>query len=254
MKFNVPSAIRTAKSVITANSPVLLVGTAVAGVIATGVLAAKGGYQARGIIDAAREEKDGVEPTLPEKFSLTWLCFAAPVLTATSTVASVIGVHAIHTKRYAALAGLYAIATSKLDDMSAKAEEALGSNKKVQQFRDDLSQLSVERGDEFEDNEVIITGNGTELCFDEHSGRWFMSSHARLESAVNDLNHALLSDNRSLNEFYDYIGLQGNSAGRLVGWNSGTKVSPKFSSVLTSDGRPAISFGFREEPRLDAVR
>lgn len=244
--MNLSSAVRTAKSVITANSPVLLVGTAVAGVVTTGILAAKGGYNARGIIDAAQAEKDE-DLSLQEKVSLTWLCYAAPAVTGASTIASVVGVHTIHTKRHAALAGLYAVTTNKLDDYREKAEELLGT-KKTQELNDAVGQKAVDR-DPIEDHEVIIIDSGTELCYDEWSGRYFMGSVALIERAVNEINLQLVeSGEASLNEYYDHLGLKPIPMGLRFGW-SGAKINARFGSVTSSDGRPAISVWFHDEPK-----
>ena len=51
-KFNISRSMKTVKSVVTANSPVLLLGTAIAGVVTTAVVSARAGYKARGIVDA----------------------------------------------------------------------------------------------------------------------------------------------------------------------------------------------------------
>lgn len=244
--MNLSSVVRTAKSVITANSPVLLVGTAVAGVVATGVLAAKGGYKARGIIDDARADK--AEPlTTTEKVQLTWLCYAAPAITGVSTIASVVGVHTIHTKRHAALAGLYAITSTKLDDYREKAEELLGS-KKTQELNNAVAQKAVD-DDPIQNHEVIITGGGNELCYDDWSGRYFMGSVAKIESAVNEVNRRLMEDGDvTLNYFYENIGLPSASMGENFGW-SGKKIEARFGAVQSSDGRPAIGVWFQPEPK-----
>lgn len=249
--MNIASSLKTVKSVITANSPVLLVGTAIAGVVATGVLAAKGGYNARGIVDEA--EANRTEPlTVPEKVQLTWLCYAAPALTGASTIAATVGVHTIHTKRHAALAGLYAVTTTKLDDYREKAEELLGT-KKAQELNNEIAQRNIdreiERGNDFIDHEVIITDNGDALCYDEWSGRYFMGSVNKIESAVNEVNRLLIDNgDASLNDFYDYVGLTPISMGTRFGW-SGEKIEARFGTVKTTDGRPAISFWFHKEPK-----
>ena len=93
-KFNLNRGLKTVRSVITANSPVLLVGATITGVVATGILSAKAGYKARGIIDEEKarrgdaavanqifdthvEEKAvydaAAELTTKEKAQLTWL-------------------------------------------------------------------------------------------------------------------------------------------------------------------------------------
>lgn len=245
--MNFSSTLKTARNVITANSPALLVGTAIAGVVTTAILAAKGGYKARGIIDEAEEER-GSELNTQEKIQLTWLCYAAPALTGASTIAATIGVHTIHTKRHTALAGLYAVTSNKLDDYQEKAEELLGT-KKAQAINDSTAQKSIDRAGPVNDHEVYVLENGTQLCQDELSGRYFMGSVPIIERAINNINRQINDDGDvSLNEFYDHVGLPPIQLGQDLGW-SGTKVEAKFGSGTTSDGRPAITFWFQPTPK-----
>ena len=252
MKLDVSKSLRTAKNVITANSPVLLVGTAVVGVVTTGVLAAKGGYKARAIIDEEEARRAELETstqlTLPEKVQLTWLCYAAPAITGASSIAAVVGVHTIHNKRNAALAGLFAVTSNKLDDYQEKAEELLGV-KKSQQVRDEMAQKGIDDGEPFDDNEVIITGHGTELCRDDGLGRYVLSSLPAIEAAVNDLNRELLKNDANLNYIYDSLGLSPVEMGETLGWSAGEMVEAKFGNGrLSQDGRPVISFWFSPAP------
>lgn len=275
--MNLSSTINAVKSVITANSPALLVGTAVAGVVATGVLSVRAGWKARGIVEAeawkrvseaemeaavseearvAYEERTAVrkarrdafnEITLQEKAKLVWPCFVPPILTGASTIASVAGVHLIHTKRHAAFSGLYAVTSTKLDDYREKAEELLGNNK-TQTLNNEHGQRSVDRNP-IEDNEVIITGNGTELFYDDWSGRYFQSSMGLVESAINEVNRQLIDEgDAALNDFYERVGLSPIPMGNRFGW-SGQKVEGRFGAVTTSDGRSAISVWFHQEPK-----
>lgn len=244
--MNLSKTIRTGKSIVTANSPVLLVGAAIAGVVSTGVLAAKGGYKARGIIDEAQAAQ--VEPlTVQEKAKLTWLCYAVPAVTGVTTIASVVGVHTIHTKRHTALAGLYAVTATKMDDYRDKAEELLGA-KKAQALNDAIGQAAVDR-DPIENHEVIITDSGSELFYDDWSGRYFMSSVPIAERAVNGVNLQIVEGGAaSLNDFYDNVGLPAIPPGQNFGWDSGKKIEARFGSVNTSDGRSAVALFFQHEP------
>lgn len=250
--MNIAPYIRTAKSVITANSPVLLLGTTVAGVVTTGVLAAKAGYKARGIVDEAEgryKEPDGEfgELTIQEKAQLTWLCYATAGISGAGTIAAAVGTHTIHTKRANAMAALYAVTSNKLDDMSEKAEKLLGP-KKTQELKNELAQKHMDR-DPVKDEEVYMLDNGTELCYDEWSGRYFMSSMPKLESAVNDVNRVMIDyGDVSLNDFYDRIGLPTIPMGDEFGW-SGGKIDARFGAAIASDGRSAISVGFLESPK-----
>lgn len=253
MRMNLSKAMNTTKNVITANSPVLLVGTAVTGIIATGVLAAKGGYKARGIVDAAQAERDMQTNSAPltnvEKAQLTWLCYATPAVTGAGAIAACIGAHAVHTKRNAAMAALYAVTTDKLDDYREKAEELLGP-KKTQELNDSVAQASHDRHPE--NYEVVIPADngGSELMYDEWSGRTFTGSIPIVERAVAEMNTQLVeSGDASLNDYYDHIGLTPIPMGTQFGWSGGKKLSPRFGTTTTSDGRVARSVWFHQEPK-----
>jgi hypothetical protein len=266
--MNITSYVKTAKSVITANSPVLLVGTTIAGVVTTGVLAAKAGYKARGIIDEERMNRvaspeppfdtftdyystyidQAPELAVQEKVQLTWLCYATAGISGAGTIAAAVGTHTVHTKRANAMAALYAVTSNKLDDMTEKAEELLGP-KKTQQLQNDVAQKAIDRRPDFEDSEVLMTDEGTELCYDDWSGRYFMSSMPKLEAAINDVNRQLIDEgDASLNDWYDRIGLPDIPMGTSFGW-SGTKIEGRFGAVTAPDGRPAISVWFQRAPK-----
>lgn len=272
MNLNLSSGLRTVQNVITANSPVLLVGTAIAGVVGTGILAAKGGYKARGLVDAERmrrvaspeppfdtflEYKEEYEQKAPplvlmEKVKLTWLCYAVPAVTGASTIASVVGLHTIHTKRHAALAGLYAVTTGKLDDYREEAEKLLGE-KKTQELNDAIGQKSVTR-DPLINHEVIPNEDPEVLSVfkDEWGGRYVRASVPIIDRACYEINLQLIeSGEASLNEFYDYLGLPPVQMGTHFGWPAGTKLEPRFSTATLPNGDPIRTFWFNEEPKYD---
>lgn len=255
---NLASYVKTVKTVITANSPVLLLGTTIAGVATTAVLSAKAGWNARGTVEAEIkkrvEDPDGPHPfeplTTQDVVKLTWPYFALPAISAGGTIAAAVGTHAIHTKRAHAMSALYAVTSHQLDDMSEKAEELLGP-KKAQQLKDDLAQRNADRFQNEDDCEIMLTGDGTELCHDAFTGRWFMSSMQKLESVINEMNRMLIDgEDVDLNEFYLQIGLNGIPMGQYVGWGPPARIEGVFGSVLNhKEGRSAIDVTFRPAPK-----
>ena len=266
--IDISAFVKTTKNIITANSPVLLVGAAIAGVVSTGVLAAKGGYKARGIVEDERMRrvvspeppfdtfreyyheyvKKAPELTNLDKAKLTWLCYALPAVTGASSIASVLGVHVIHVKRHAALAGLYAVATTKLDEYGEKAEELLGP-KKTQALNDHMAQKAVDKND-FVNNEVIITGDGNELFYDELSGRYFGSNLASIEKAAGELNFNLSKHGDvNIGQFWEDIGLPRIELGDEYGWNCNRVELRTGKAVTTNDGRSAVAVWFQPAPK-----
>ena len=252
--MNIASYVKTARSVITANSPVLLLGTTIAGVVTTGVLAAKAGYQARGIVEAQplRSEDEGetyIPLTNQEIIQLTWKCYATASLSGAGTIAAAVGTHTVHTKRANAMAALYAVTSNKLDDMTEKAEELLGP-KKTQELQNRVGQKALDRNPQTEDTEVLMLDDGVELCYDDWSGRYFMGSVQKLEAVINDVNRMLIDrGDASLNELYDFMGLSPIPMGEDWGW-SGEKIQGRFGAVKTTDDRPAIAFSFHPAPKV----
>ena len=250
-KLNLNRGLKTAKAVITANSPVLLVGATITSVVATGVLAARGGYKARGIVDAAQAQKGPETPlTTQEKVQLTWLCYAPAALAGAGGISSCLGVHFVHTKRFAELAGLYAVTSGKLDDMKEEVEEML-TGKKQQDLNDRLAQKSAD-ANPLINNEVVMTQNGTELCYDDWTGRWFHSNMNAIAGVVNEVNAILIDEGElDLNTFYDRLGLTNIPMGTDFGWQHSKtgKLSLIYGNITAPDGRPAIAISFRDAPQ-----
>jgi len=229
--MNITSYVKTVRSVITANSPVLLLGTTITGVVTTG-----------------EPGEDAPNLTPQEIVQLTWPSFTLPTISAAGTIAAAVGTHTVHTKRANAMAALYAVTSNKLDDMTERAEELLGP-KKTQQLQNDVAQKALTRRSMDEDAEVYMTNEGEELCFDEWSGRYFMGSVQGIESAINDVNRQIIDQGDAcLNDFYESVGLNSIEIGETFGW-SGTKIEARFAAVTSKDGRPAISVGFHKAPK-----
>jgi hypothetical protein len=256
-KFDFSRGMKTVKTLITANSPVLLVGATLTGVVATGFLAAKGGWKARGIVDAAQAERgpEAAPLTLQEKTKLTWLCYAPAAIAGASAATSCLGVHYVHTKRFAELAGLYAITSGKLDDYKEKVEEAL-TGKKKEDFQSYMAQKSAD-STPLVNNEVIITEGGKELYHDDFSGRWFLSSMAQVDKVVNDVNALFIDEGEmDLNTFYDHLGLPGIPIGTDFGWQQAKtrRIEVVHGTIKTPDGQAANTISFRHDPKPERGR
>lgn len=222
------------------NSPVVLTAVGTVGVVTTGILAAKGGMKAADIL---REEDS--ELTNTEKAAKTWKCYVPAATSGVLTCGAVICSSQISTRRTAAMAAAYSLSERKLNEYRDKVLEKVGE-KKEEEIRAAVNQDRV-RGTY--STELGLTGKGDQICYDSMSGRYFLSTVEAIKFAMNKVNFMINSDGHaSLSDFYDALGLETNGFSEEVGWTSEELMDISFTTVLTSDDKPAICLDYNTKP------
>ena len=230
------------------NSPAILTGIGITGMLTSTVLAVKATPKALKLLDQAENDKCD-ELTTVEKIKVAWKPYIPAVISGSVSIACLIGANSAHAKRNAALATAYKISESALTDYRSKVIETVGE-KKEKTIREKVDKERLQQAP-VSKNEVIVTSNDNTLCFDAISGRYFTSDIEKLKKAENELNKRTLSEMYiSLNEFYNEIGLSGNDIGNNLGWNiDDGLIDLHFSSQLADDGRPCVVVDYHIAPR-----
>jgi len=229
------------------NSPTILTGLSVAGLITTAVLAVKATPKALELIQAA-EDAELRELTKLETIKVTWKCYIPAAIMGSVTVGCMIGAHSISARRNAALASAYSIADTALKEYHNKVVETLGENK-ARKIKDELAQDKLKK-DPVANKEIIVTGKGDMLCYDALSGRYFKNNIENLRRIQNDFNRNLINEMYvSLNEIYYAMGLPGIKVGDELGWNVDTMIEFHFSAQLTEEGEPCIVVDYLVGPK-----
>lgn len=249
---------------VNANSPILLTGLAVAGVVSTAIFAVRATPQAVRLVSEAEVRHLDAESYKPDdqpyaEFSTlqivqaAWKVYLPTAGMGLATILCIIGAQSINTRRQAALVGGFTIAETSLREYRDKVIELEGS-KLDQKVRDAVQQDRVLADPS--SNEIIILGSGNVLCYDKYSGRYFESSMEDIRKAQNDLNEAMINGDMyaSLNELYQRIGLPITKMGEGLGFSTERLVDINFSSVLTERGEPCLAIDFRAEPMQDYYR
>lgn len=248
--MNFRQLVRQAERVVVNNSPAILTGLGVAGALTTAYLAGTASFKAAQII-ALRQNlndvsDDGREFTLKENFELVWKLYVPTAGAAIFTISAIIFANRISDRRAAAVAAAWAISEKAMEEYKEKVIEKLGP-KKEQTARDELNQERVNKT--FSSQNVIIIGKGDVLCCEVFTGRYFMSDMETLRKAMNDVNLQINNDlYASLTDFYDLIGLPTTGISDDIGWNHGDKLELNFSTTLTDDNRPCITFEYSIHP------
>lgn len=242
------------------NSPVILTGLAVAGVISTAYSAFKAGPRADKILDEYRKDmrdchpkdKEAKRAVVGETVKKMVPVVAPTVIMGGSTIACVVGSHSISSRRIAVLSAAYSLSESTVKNLNSKMEEILGE-KKTRAIKDSIMKdklRETEKNDQklLGGGNVIVPDNGYVLCKDLHSGRPFYSTAEKIKQAIVKCSFDVQQDMWvSLNEFYDEIGspqLEHIPLGDDLGWNVEDTIRGQLpitlTAILTDDGKPCL--------------
>jgi hypothetical protein len=234
------------------NSPAILTAIGVVGTVSTAYFTGKASFKAAEIIrDQELAMKDGkpifVPMDLRGKFELTWKLYIPAVGTGAMTIACIICANRIGNRRAAAMAAAYSISERAFTEYKEKVVEKIGANKE-RAVRDELAQDRVNRNPKTQ-NEVIISGGGEVLCYDEYSGRYFESSMEEIKKAMNDTNYRILNDGfASLGDFYERLSLPSTKYSEEVGWNTDHPLEIMFSTTMSDDNKPCLAIDYQTVP------
>lgn len=250
-KKSISNFVKTVGNKLSEHSPEILTGIGITGLLSTTVLAVKATPKALQLIDEKKEEMNTDELTNTEVVKTCWKCYIPAAVTASVSVACLIGANSVNSKRNAVLATAYKLSESAFSEYKEKVIETIGE-KKEEEVRDKIAKGRIEKNP-VESNEVIITGKGDVLCYDIVSGRYFKSDVDKIRKAENTLNKKLMNDMYcSLNEFYDLIGLPFTQMGFELGWNvNDSLVEIEFSTQLSEDDTPCVVIQYSVLPKCD---
>lgn len=249
-------------------SPEILTGIGIAGWITTTVLAVKATPKALHLIEdeidrqndenvkeAVRLNQDICEHVTKLKpldlVKTCWKPYMPALGLGVVSTSCIISANAIHYKRNAALATVYAISERTLLRYKDKVVETLGE-KKEKEISNKVAQENVDQN-KVSDRSIIITSKGNTLCMDAFSGRYFRSDVDNIKKAINKINRDLTYDHYvSLNTVYGEIGLDNVKNGELLGWNlDNGLIEPRFDTCLAENDEPCVVIDFYIQPKYD---
>ena len=244
---------------ISNNSPSLLTGLSVAGLITVVIMAVRATPKALRILEEealyretrSDEETDNVPITKFEAIKLVWTCYIPAAVMGGVTIACIIGANTISLKRTAALASVYSLAKETLNEYQTRVIETIGENKHVK-IKDEIAKAKIDKNP-LNNNTVIVTGKGDTLCYDSISGRYFKSDIEKIRKVQNELNKDLMSEmSISLNDAYYALGLSNIKLGEDLGWSIDDGLMEfDFSSQLSEDGVPCLVIDYCVDPLYD---
>lgn len=251
MKF-IPTAVtlkvaRTAL-VLQKNSPNILFGVGVAGVVATAVLASKATLEVDGVLTAHEKDIEKIKKAAtlqPEKYdedavqrdkivlyarTTTQLVklYGPTVISGIITIACLTKSHNILSERNAGLAAAYAIIDKGFKEYRKRVEKEFGTEKDLELLHTSEEREYIEETKQ--GHKVVVqkvaSRNGMPSVyakfFDEVNPSWQRNpdyNYVFIRSRQQYANDMLKSRGHLfLNEVYDMLGIERTSAGAVVGW------------------------------------
>ena len=251
------------------NSPAVLFGAGVIGVVTTTVLACKATLQVETVLDKAQKDLANIDEVIAnktaEKVGMTYSekdakkdkayvyirtgvalgkLYAPALICGVGSVAALAGAQHILNKRNAALTAAYTTLKRSYDNYRDRVCAEVGREKEADIYRDIQEEEVVDEQTGKKKTVKRVGKDGLSIyarLFDENSTSWsrapeYNITYLRCQQTY--ANQLLQSRGHVfLNEIYDALGLPRSAEGAVVGWIKGSK-----------DGDDYIDFGIFDDP------
>lgn len=205
------------------HSPTILSIIGVVGVIGTAVLAVRATPKALERIRADSRTNHNGDPcafTKKEAIASAWKCYIPAMLTGTATILCIMGANVLNRRQQASLASAYAFMQESYQNYRKAAKSVYGEDadsKIIAEMAKDTyiapDGYALYFPDEDGDSEKL-------LFYDMFSNRYFNATLAAVLNAEYHVNRNLqLKGEICINEFYDFLGIEGTKDGDIIGWN-----------------------------------
>ena len=195
-----------------------------AGVVATSVMAVKATPKAMKLIEQAKEEKQD-ELTKFEKVRAAAPVYIPTVLVGVSTIACVFGANILNKRQQASLLSAYALVENSYKEYRNKLKELYGE----EAHQSIIDAIAIEKSEKKYITSECLSFNcdlsleeetsEPVLFYDEHSNRYFEATIEQVMNAEYHLNrNFVLRGAVCLNEFYEFLGIETNDYGSVLGW------------------------------------
>ncbi|MCC8049749.1 MAG: DUF6353 family protein [Clostridiales bacterium] len=229
-------------------SPALLIAAGTIGLVTGAVMAWKASRKVDDEIEVAKQDKadeiekevEEVELTPAETAKAVWKTVVPVAAIEIISVGCIIGGYTIKRHRMDAVVTAATLSASQLKLYQEKALETVGP-KKEKEIKAAVSKEQLDKKFEsnLSDDDIIVTGRGTQLFFEPTQNCLFYSDREFIQKCFNNLNMRMINEMYiTLNELYSELGLPSTSIGDDLGWTvEDGQFEPSFDAIFTRDGR-----------------
>lgn len=258
MKLNLKPLIRSLGGSLEKHAPEFLVSVGIAGLFGSIVLAVKATPKAMDDIAEAAAKKadtsnDGL--TKMEVVKATWKNYIPAAATALGSAGCIIAGTTVSLRRGTAIATAYKLSEEAFREYKEATVDVVGKDKE-KEIRAHVAEKKIQTTP-IDDNNIFMTGKGSDLCFEPITGRYFWSNSNAIDHDINLFNARLIDDGEaSLNDFFEFLGLK--TVSEIIGDNlcwrySGRGLSDlceiSYKPVMTENRGTALALVYDNPPR-----
>lgn len=231
------------------NSPAILTGVSIIGVLTTIITASQDTLKARDISDKA-QPRNG-----KEEFKITWKCYIPTAISATTTIGCILGSHYCSVKQKEVLTSAYLLSQTTLQEYQKRVIERIGQNKE-RAIREEVTKAVADRqvpviGPYNDNMDIIDTGHGNTLFYDVPGDRYFKSDINYLKTQANDLNRDVRTEMwYDWNEICYRWGLPFKKYGSELIFDIDRPFDPKFVPEMMENGQVRINVDYELYPKV----
>lgn len=214
-----------AKLFLSRNASTILTIVGGFGVVGTAVLAATATPKAMAVVEEAKEEK-GEELTTWETVKAAGPAYIPAIAAGAGTLICIFGANVLNKHNQAALTSAYALINESYNQYKGKLKELYGE----EAHNNIVDAIAIEKAEEMRVCNYNLTSycdlsiaDGTSeqvLFYDEFANRYFQSTIEQVMNAEYHINrNFVLRGYVTLNEFYEFLGIEQTEYGSKVGWS-----------------------------------
>lgn len=231
----IPNALKIGAAYLTKKAPELMTGMGIGLMVGGAVQVGKDTLKAKAKLEDAGITGKITKKNIKDVVLTAWDCYIPSASLILSGAAFVIGGLSVEKKRHAAALSLLAMINAGSEEYMKRVTAVVGESAQEKIKDDTLTTPVVEVPPIAE--EIIETGGGDTLCWDPMSGRYFRSSVVAIKNAMAETNMMIVhAGEASLNDFYDYLGLDRIKLGNAVGWRDEFMNIRFVSKLANSEG------------------
>ena len=229
--------LKLVRSELVKRAPQIGAGLGIGLALIAGVRAVRKTPEALEHIEEKKEELNKDELTIAETVEATWKCYLPSMIIFIIACILIIGGQRISTRRAVAAATACSLYETQLQQYQEAAKEVLG-DKKEAEIRTQMARNEVNSKPPMHGEEIISTGRGNALFYDELSKRYFWSDPAFVDKAIQTLNYRMLDEMYiSLNDYWSELKLPTTQPGDCLCWSvEDGKIDPGNDVILVESG------------------